>query len=364
MDCHEIKKLLDQYIENDLSKDASGAVRKHLPLCKNCGAELALLKKYRKEMASLKEAKAPADFLQQLNLRIDKQASFKKILRTLFFPLKVKVPIEALGVLTTVVLIVLLINPADQIKESTHVAGKIAFNEKPSEVRQEAKIADVGLSARKTGKAGPALSEDFGDDRILTKADRKSISVRGETVKTRDIVLALHQVKPSAASDSFRSMAPPVSMPQAEESAEVNAINMKKDKAAGARPEKDRYADSTRSEKFADAEKGAQVVETKNAQKSNVQKTQDESINRQVVILQPIDDIKRIAVSLNGKVIKEVLGKDDQVQYIIIDIQAGNQQEFLDKLSKLGSMQSREKKPADISKSDKVRFRIKIKQME
>ncbi len=67
MDCREIKKLLDQYIDNDLSKDVSAVVRKHLSSCIECGAELALLKKYKKEMASLKEVKAPADFLQQLN---------------------------------------------------------------------------------------------------------------------------------------------------------------------------------------------------------------------------------------------------------------------------------------------------------
>ncbi len=297
-------------------------------------------------------------------MRIDKQSNFKKILRSLFFPLKIKLPIEAFGVLASVVLIVLLVNPADQIKESMTVADKIVNMEKSGEVIQKAKIADMERSAKKTGRAELPLPAEPKDDRMLAKAERKTISVRGEAIKTHEIILALYQVKSAAASGSIKSLAPPVRTPQSEESAAVNTMDMKKDKAFGALAEKVQTADPTKSEKTTEAEKEVQVAEADNIQKPGSAKTQDEAINRQLTIAQPINDIREIAVSLNGKVIKEKSARDGQLEYIIVEIPAQSQKEFLDQLSKLGSLQSKERKPVGAGKSDIARFKINIMQME
>jgi hypothetical protein len=364
MDCREIKKLLDQYIDNDLSKNASAAVRNHLSACRECGAELALLKKYKKEISSLKEAKAPADFLQQLNQRIDKKSNFKKILKALFFPLKIKLPIEAFGVLASVALFVLLVNPVDQIKESMTVADKIVNMGKSGEVIQKAKVADLERSAKKTGGAEFSLPSQVKDDRMLAKAERKTISVRGEAIKTQEIVLALYQVKTAAASGSLKSIAPSVRSPQSEESDVLNTMDIKKDKAFGAAAEKVQTADSAKSEKIAEAEKQVQVTEADNIQKPGTAKAQDEAINRQLTIPQKVNDIRGIIIRLNGKVIKEKSGRDGYLEYIIVEIPMQSQKEFLDQLSKLGSLQSKERKPVGAGKSDIARFKINIMQME
>jgi hypothetical protein len=364
MECREIKKLLDQYIDNDLSKEVSAIVRKHLSSCIDCGTELALLKKYKKEMASLKGVKASADFLQQLNVRIDKQSNLKKILRSLFFPLKIKLPIEAFGVVASVVLVILLVNSADQIKESMTVENKIVNMEKSGEVIQKAKIADMERSAKKTRIAELPLPAEVKDDRMLAKAERKTISVLGEAIKTQEIVLALYQVKSASASGSLKSMVPSVISPQAEESAGFNTMDMKKDKAAGAVEEKVEIADSLKPKKTTEGEKQVQVAEADNIQKPGSAKTQDEAINRQLTIAQPINDIMEIAVSVNGKVIKEKSARDGQLEYIIVEIPAQNQKEFLDQLSKLGSLHSKESKPVGAGKSNIARFKINIMLMK
>jgi hypothetical protein len=363
MNCGEIKKLFDQYVDNDLSKEASAAVRKHISSCRDCSTDLASLNKYKKEISLLKGVKAPADFIQQLNFRIDKQSGIKKAIKAMFFPLKIKLPIEALGVIAAAVLIVILVNPVEQIRENVQMTGKIAFKEKAVERDSEVKIADLTRSGKKTGSEALSLPAEVRDDRILAQAERKMISVRGEAVKTREIVLALYQPKSSVASDNLKNISPSARAPQSEESAGFSVMDMKKDEAAGPIMEPDRSS-SIKSEKIAKTGKEAKVAETTTTQKANEQNTKDESINSQLTILQPLQDIKNIVISLNGRLVKEVLGNDDHIRYVIVDMPALTQKEFLDKLSRLGTLQPKERRPFDAGKSGTVRFKINIKQME
>jgi hypothetical protein len=362
MECREIKKFLDQYIDNYLGSEQSAAVKKHLVSCRDCSAEINLLKKYRKEMASLKVVKAPADFLQELNLRIDKQSGFKKMIRTMFFPLKIKLPIEALGVIAASVLVVVLLNPIEQLKENIHIEDKYAYKEKAAMKDSKVKIADLARSANKQDKAVLSLPAEVSDDRLIAKAERKMISAGGETVMTREIVLALYQAKPAAATaaGALKSIAPPAMAPQSEESVAFNAADMKKDMASGARSEADKIA-SAIPEKKTEAEKEAQSAEIDTVQKAKLLNSQDESVNRQVTIRQPLDDIKSIVQSLNGRFVNEVSGKDGRTQYIIVDMPSKAQKEFLQKLSGLGDLFSKERKPVDESNSQIVRFKINIK---
>jgi len=141
-------------------------------------------------------------------------------------------------------------------------------------------------------------------------------------------------------------------------------MDIKKDKAFGAAAEKVQTADSAKSEKIAEAEKQVQVTEADNIQKPGTAKAQDEAINRQLTIPQKVNDIRGIIIRLNGKVIKEKSGRDGYLEYIIVEIPMQSQKEFLDQLSKLGSLQSKERKPVGAGKSDIARFKINIMQME
>ncbi len=351
MDCREIKKLLEDYIDNALSGEKSAAVKKHLASCRDCGAELLSRKDYRKQMTSLKEVKAPDDFMRQLNNRIDNQYGIKKIIRTLFYPLKIKLPVEALGVVAASVLIVVFLNPMEELKENFQIPAETAYKEKTAERNGDVKIAVPAKPGKKAGKA--ELSSPLGtDDRTLAEAGKERRSIRGEALMTREIVLALYQAKPAAASGALRSSASPATAPQSEESVAFNASDVKKDKAAGAISEPDRYA-------TAEPEKKAQSAKMDALQKAKGQSTRDESINRRVTVIKPFEDIKTIVKNLNGRMVKEVSGKES-TRYIIVDMPSKNQKEFLDRLNRLGDMQRKERKPYDERKSGIVRFKIII----
>ncbi|OGX28234.1 MAG: hypothetical protein A3F87_04780 [Omnitrophica WOR_2 bacterium RIFCSPLOWO2_12_FULL_51_24] len=60
---------------------------------------------YLKQMSSLPKVKAPEDFLEKVHERIERRSAFEKIMRTLFVPVKVKVPLEVAAMAATIILI-------------------------------------------------------------------------------------------------------------------------------------------------------------------------------------------------------------------------------------------------------------------
>ncbi|MBN2401221.1 MAG: zf-HC2 domain-containing protein [Spirochaetes bacterium] len=363
MDCSEIKKFLDKYLDNELSKDGSAIIKKHISSCRECAAELAFLKQYRKDMASLNGVKAPADFLQQLNLRIDKQSSIKKIIRTLFFPLKSKLPVEALGVLVIGVLVVLFVNPAGQIKESIHVDNETAFRAKTARV-EEQKIAGSGTSAGKTAVPAVSLPVNIGDERMPAKLVEKSPGDMGGAVKTHEIMLALYQAKSAQVPRALKRMASPESIQQHAEESTYDAAEKPRDVYAGAAPEREEPADSFMSGQLAEAKKEARISGADASQEQDAVKEKDDIVDRQAAIAHHVRDIRETVAGLNGRVIKEELNTDGQVKYIIVDMPHQNHKEFISSLSRLGDMQLKDAKQADKAASGIIRFRITITRME
>ncbi|OQB12731.1 MAG: hypothetical protein BWY16_00360 [Candidatus Omnitrophica bacterium ADurb.Bin205] len=113
MDCSRVRELLSGYMDQALDLETSEIVRKHLLDCKLCSEELAVLKGCVKEILSLKQVKAPENFLQMVHERIERDFEFKKIVHKFFIPLKVKIPLELVGVLG-VVFLVIMVNRAHQ----------------------------------------------------------------------------------------------------------------------------------------------------------------------------------------------------------------------------------------------------------
>jgi len=105
MDCTRIIDLLPEYLEGTLDGSEKSRVEEHLAGCEGCGAELKLLQRYFQTMAGLERYEAPPDFLRNVHARIEREPSWRKLLSGLFLPLKIKLPLEALGVAAAALLI-------------------------------------------------------------------------------------------------------------------------------------------------------------------------------------------------------------------------------------------------------------------
>ncbi|OHD67219.1 MAG: hypothetical protein A2W19_11825 [Spirochaetes bacterium RBG_16_49_21] len=111
MKCKQVKILLADYLDNQLSAKDRALVKEHCKHCSNCGEELVFLKTYKKEIASFPMVQAPADFLARLRKRIEKPAVGRTLIRVLFYPLRIKLPLEAAGVCALALIMVLIFNP-------------------------------------------------------------------------------------------------------------------------------------------------------------------------------------------------------------------------------------------------------------
>ena len=94
MECVRVKELLSEYIDDTLDHETRKTVEKHLSTCKGCAEELASLRSLVEELGSLEKVKPPADFLEQLHERLEAPSGFTRIVRKLFVPFHVKIPLE------------------------------------------------------------------------------------------------------------------------------------------------------------------------------------------------------------------------------------------------------------------------------
>lgn len=111
MDNNKIKEMLPDYIQGQLSKEDSVAVKEQLKKSGSLRREYEELRSYYNAINTLKPVKAPGNFLDNIHARIAIQPPLVKFVKTVFHPLHIKVPLELAGVALTTVLVILIFNP-------------------------------------------------------------------------------------------------------------------------------------------------------------------------------------------------------------------------------------------------------------
>lgn len=105
MTCNEIENQLPAYLEELLSPEEKKAVAGHLAACDRCSRALAELERARRLVRELEEVEPPPFFEQRIMSRVRKEAAGKQgILRRLFYPLHIKIPVPALATIVVAVL--------------------------------------------------------------------------------------------------------------------------------------------------------------------------------------------------------------------------------------------------------------------
>jgi anti-sigma factor RsiW len=118
-DCSEIRTLLSEYLDDALDAEAKALADEHLRTCPACREELDSLKTLVKGIGSLESVKAPADFLDQLHQRMERRSKISAIWEWLFYPLRVKIPLQLAGA-AVMALIIFSILPLQQPSLKLH----------------------------------------------------------------------------------------------------------------------------------------------------------------------------------------------------------------------------------------------------
>jgi len=227
MKCAGIKQLLSEYVDGVLDAQTKEHLEEHISTCVGCREELQELKALVGELRAVEPVKAPDDFLDRLHERIEPRFSFGAILKTLFVPMRIKIPVQLVTVTATGVLVFSIINLHQPEKQFPQKLPKNApmISEKEEVKSELMKDATEPLPEKKIYAPKPASQKTMAYKKSKTRK-LKDIASKGlKTEKAIELALILKTDtyrKPSLKITSLKS-SPPV------ESSEVNDEEKKAD---------------------------------------------------------------------------------------------------------------------------------------
>lgn len=103
--CAHYREEFSEYLDDMLKSEQKRHIEEHLSSCEQCRLVLAELKQTRRTLRNLEEVEPPPWFTQKIMHCIREDAEPKKtFLQRLFYPLRIKIPMEALATCLIVVL--------------------------------------------------------------------------------------------------------------------------------------------------------------------------------------------------------------------------------------------------------------------
>lgn len=99
MNHNDIRHMLSEYIDGAVQSEDKAAIEEHLKTCEKCSMALKELKQTVAHIRSVEELDPPAWMTQKIMEKVRAEAGEKSRFQRFFFPLHIKLPLEAIGVL-------------------------------------------------------------------------------------------------------------------------------------------------------------------------------------------------------------------------------------------------------------------------
>lgn len=148
-ECKQIQDLLPAFLEGALSSGEHKLVHEHLAACQRCSAALEDQKKSALLVQGLDEVEPPPWFTQKVMSRVREEAGRKQggVLEKLFYPLHVKIPIQALASVLIVVLALYIYRSVEPEMKVVQVPSEIVSRGSIPENQPHQQHDKVGPSA-------------------------------------------------------------------------------------------------------------------------------------------------------------------------------------------------------------------------
>ena len=195
MKCGEIKERLSAYVDDVLDAESKAVVEEHLSSCKDCQQEMVSLKALVSELGSLESVEPPRDFLDQLHERIEARSRFQKILRTLFVPMRVKIPLEFAGVVAVAILVFAVLHTQkDQLRLAQGPEG-LKQERAGERIAKEDSLEEVPVRLMQEKAREKGKSDTFGkvakDEAYKSQLAYRAATAEQPTAEREIIELAL-----------------------------------------------------------------------------------------------------------------------------------------------------------------------------
>lgn len=162
--CNSIQERLSDYIDGMLAPEEQVQVEEHLKSCRDCTRSLEELKKTVSMTREMAECEPPPEFAEKVMARVRREAVRERgLLRKLFYPLHIKIPLEAFAAAAVVLIsfyVFKAVQPEKAVQEGT--LDRIEVLEKAEEPKKR-KTDAFTFSEKRTGT--PSRERDLRLDR-------------------------------------------------------------------------------------------------------------------------------------------------------------------------------------------------------
>ncbi len=118
MTCDETRELLSALLDEALDAGERARVEAHLMSCPDCRRELDGLRATTGLLARVERARAPVGFVDRIMTQVRPVPWYRRLARALFFPLSIKLPLEAGAMVMVALLGVYLLQTTPELKDA------------------------------------------------------------------------------------------------------------------------------------------------------------------------------------------------------------------------------------------------------
>jgi hypothetical protein len=163
MECRDIRKNLSAYLEGMVSPEEQELIDQHLASCRGCSTVLQELNRTGEMLKNLQEVEPPPGMKEKIMARVREEAEPKKgFIQKLFYPLHIKLPLEAFATVLIAVLAVYVFKAVEPRMKGLQVPSP----REPAVARQEAPYPAKAPAAeaqapreREAARKAPAKTE-------------------------------------------------------------------------------------------------------------------------------------------------------------------------------------------------------------
>lgn len=365
MKCAGIKQLLSEYIDGVLDADTKAQLEEHVSTCTGCQHELQELKILVKEIRGIEQLKAPDDFIDRLHERIEPRFSLNKIMKTLFVPMQIKIPIQLVTVTATAVLVFSIINlqqPVMQLSDAPMVSEeeetKQEVMKEPVKPTPDRKISAPKPVSSKTAthkkpKTTKAKDIALKGLRMEKATDKKAFTrTMQKEKKTIELALVLKTGEPGRANFQFAPKEKAPSPERGEASDEESRTYAGSSSRLGAARKKAPKA-------VVETSSFKEDKEDKALPDSEPSESKDETFGVIADVNQRVKELENLIERSNGKILSiEYEEKSQTPKSLTAQIPATQYNRFYEKLKSLGALQG----PAPaINVKEKEMIKVKIR---
>ncbi len=239
MECHAVQEKLSAYIEGNISSQERMLVDEHLKSCVKCNGSLAELKKTISYIHNLEDIEPPAWMTQKIMAKIKAEAGTEKVIwKKLFYPLHIKLPVEAVAVILiaiTTVYIFKTIQPETKFTKvpSEETSSQIFLEQRETSQRKQAdKLTEIKEKGSKKGIEA---------EQPLSAGKSETADMESKQSKVPELFAKQDEAAPSAAvptkGELKREALPAVPQPKVSEERKKDSIdfivNVKNRETAG-----------------------------------------------------------------------------------------------------------------------------------